>query len=78
MSTHIFGLTIAALVHASHAARKVDHAVTLVDHASHVIVVVDPRGRVIVRAAREYDEGELAVGERLAGTTNLSADTWPG
>lgn len=52
MSTHIFGLTVAALADASHAARTVDHAVTLVDDASHVIVVVDQRGGVTVRMAR--------------------------
>jgi hypothetical protein len=48
MSTHVFGLTIAMLADASHAARTVDRAVTLVDEASHV-VVVDKRGRVIMR-----------------------------
>lgn len=52
MSTHIFGLTVAALADASRAARTVDHAVTLVDDASHVIVVVDQRGRVTMRMAR--------------------------
>jgi hypothetical protein len=52
MSTHIFGLTVAALADASHAARTIDHAVTLVDDASHVIVVVDQRGRVTMRMAR--------------------------
>jgi len=52
MSTHIFGLTVAALADASHAARTVDHAVTLIDDASHVIVVVDQRGRVTMRMAR--------------------------
>ena len=51
MSTHIFGLTIAALTDASLAARTVDHAVTLVDDACHVIVVVDQRGRVTMRMA---------------------------
>jgi hypothetical protein len=50
MSTHIFGLTVTALADASLAARTVDHAVTLVDDASHVIVVVDQRGRVTMRA----------------------------
>jgi hypothetical protein len=51
MSTHILGLTVAALADASRAARTVDHAVTLVDDASHVIVVVDQRGRVTMRPA---------------------------
>jgi hypothetical protein len=41
MSTHIFGLTVAMLADASLAARTVDHAVTLVDDAARVIVVVD-------------------------------------
>jgi CBS-domain-containing membrane protein len=49
MSTHVFGLTVSTLADASRAARTVDHAVTLVDEASHVIVVVDQRGRVVVR-----------------------------
>lgn len=52
MSTHIFGLTVAALTDASLAARTVDHPVTLVDEMSHVIVVVDQRGRVTMRQAR--------------------------
>ena len=51
MSIHIFGLTVAALADASRAARTVDHAVTLVDDASHVNVVVDQRGRVTMRMA---------------------------
>jgi hypothetical protein len=49
MSTHVFGLTVATLADASRAARTVDHAVTLIDEASHVVVVVDPRGRVTMR-----------------------------
>jgi hypothetical protein len=49
MSTHVFGLTVATLADASRAARTVDHAVTLVDEASHMVVVVDQRGRVIMR-----------------------------
>ena len=51
LSTHNFGLTVAALADASHAARTVDHAVTLVDDAAHVIVVVDQQGRVTMRPA---------------------------
>ena len=51
MSTHIYGLTVGALADASRAARAVDHAVTLVDEASHVIVVVDQRGRVTMPPA---------------------------
>jgi hypothetical protein len=57
MSTHIFGLTVAALADASRAARAartVDHAVTLVDEASHMIVVVDQRGRVTMRPEERY------------------------
>jgi hypothetical protein len=54
MSTHIFGLTVAMLADVSRAARTVDHAVTLVDHASHVIVVVDQQGRVTMRPAERY------------------------
>lgn len=49
MSTHIFGLTVAALTAASRAARRVDRTVTLIDDAAHVIVVVDQQGRVMMR-----------------------------
>ncbi len=49
MSTHVYGLTLHLLADASRAARTVDHAVTLVDDASHVVVVIDQRGRVSVR-----------------------------
>jgi hypothetical protein len=49
MSTHVYGLTVNLLADASRAARTVDHAVTLVDDASHMIVVIDQRGRVSVR-----------------------------
>jgi hypothetical protein len=54
MSTHVHGLTVTVLADASRAARTVDHAVTLVDDASHVIVVVDQRGRVTVRPADRH------------------------
>ena len=54
MSTHIYGLTVGALADASRAARTVDHAVTLVDDASHVNVVVDQRGRVTMRPEERY------------------------
>jgi hypothetical protein len=50
MSTHVYGLTVDLLTNASAAARTVDHAVTLVDHATHMIVVIDQRGRVTVRS----------------------------
>jgi hypothetical protein len=49
VSTHVFGLTVATLADASRAARTVDHAVTLVDETSHMVVVVDQRGRVMMR-----------------------------
>ena len=49
MSTHVYGLTVNLLADASRAARTVDRAVTLVDDASHMIVVIDQRGRVSVR-----------------------------
>jgi hypothetical protein len=54
MSTHVFGLTVATLADASRAARTVDHAVTLVDEASHMVVVVDQRGRVTMRAQESH------------------------
>jgi hypothetical protein len=49
MSTHIDGLTVNILMDAFVAARTVDHNVTLVDDASHTVIVIDPRGRVTVR-----------------------------
>jgi hypothetical protein len=49
MSTHVYGLTVNMLADASRAARTVDQAVTLLDHATHTIVVIDQRGRVTVR-----------------------------
>jgi hypothetical protein len=51
MSIHVFGLTVAALMDASRAARVVDHAVSLVDDSSQVMVIVDQRGRVALRPA---------------------------
>lgn len=57
MSTHVFGLTVATLADASRAARTVHHAVTLVDEASHVVVVVDQRGRVIMRPQERHALG---------------------
>jgi hypothetical protein len=57
MSTHVFGLTIATLTDASRAARTVDHAVTLVDEASRVVVIVDPQGRVTMRPQEQRVPG---------------------
>ena len=54
MSTHVFGLTVATLADASRAARTIDRAVTLVDEVSHVVVVVDQRGRVIMRPQERH------------------------
>lgn len=51
MSTHVAGLDIATLTEASHMARTVDHAITLVDDVAHIIVVVDQRGCVTMRPA---------------------------
>ena len=50
MSTHVDGLTVNILIDAFVAARTVDHNVTLVDDASHTVLVIDPRGRVTVLA----------------------------
>jgi hypothetical protein len=49
MSTHVFGLTVGTLTDASHAARTVDRAVTLIDETTHMIVIVDQRGRITMR-----------------------------
>jgi hypothetical protein len=57
MSTHVFGLTVAKLADASRAARMVDRAVTLVDEASQIVVVVDPRGRVTMRPQERHAPG---------------------
>lgn len=57
MSTHVFGLTVATLADASRAARTIDQAVTLIDEASHVVVVVDQRGRVIMRPQERHTLG---------------------
>jgi hypothetical protein len=50
MGIHIYGVTVAALEDASRAARSVDHAVTLIDDAAHMVVIVDQRGRIVIRA----------------------------
>lgn len=57
MSTHIYGLTVTALADASLAARTIDHAVTLVDEATHMIVVVDQQGRVRMRPDGSFPPG---------------------
>jgi hypothetical protein len=57
MSTHVFGLTVATLADASRAARTVDHAVTLVDETSHMVIVVDQRGRVMMRPQEHQPVG---------------------
>jgi hypothetical protein len=57
MSIHLDGLTIGALTDASLTARTVDHAVTIVDDAARVVVVVDPRGRVRIRPDERVPSG---------------------
>jgi hypothetical protein len=57
MSTHVFGLTVGTLADASRAARTVDYAVTLLDEVSHVVVVVDQRGRAIMRPQEHHALG---------------------
>jgi hypothetical protein len=57
MSTQVFGLTVATLADASRAARTVGHAVTLVDETSHMVVVVDQRGRVTMRPREHQPVG---------------------
>jgi hypothetical protein len=49
MSMHVFGLTVGTLAAASRAARTVGRAVTLVDEASRVVIIVDQSGRVTMR-----------------------------
>ncbi len=49
MSTHVYGITVSLLADALRASRTVDHAVVLVDDASHMVVVIDQHGRVSVR-----------------------------
>jgi hypothetical protein len=50
MCTHVHGLTVTMLADAFLAARTVEHPVTLVDDATHTVVVIDQRGRVTPRA----------------------------
>ena len=50
------GITVTTLADASSVARSIDHAVTLVDDLSDVMVVVDQRGRVTMRP----EEGRVA------------------
>jgi hypothetical protein len=54
MGTHVYGLTVEMLTNASAAARTVDHAVTLIDDAAHIIVMVHQSGRVVVRADKAH------------------------
>ena len=49
MGVHVQGFTVGMLADASRAARRVDHVVTLVDDAAHLVVLVDKSGRVVVR-----------------------------
>jgi len=49
MGIHVYGLTVEMLADASRAARTVDRAVTLFDDLAHVVVLVDQRGRVVLR-----------------------------
>jgi hypothetical protein len=50
MGIHVFGVTDATLEDASRAARTLDHAVTLIDDSAHMVVLVDRRGRIVVRS----------------------------
>jgi hypothetical protein len=50
MGIHVYGVTVGTLEDASRAARTVDHAVTLIDDLAHIVVLVDQRGRVVIRA----------------------------
>jgi hypothetical protein len=47
--THVYGLRVSDLEHAWRAAATVDHAVSLVDDSSHTIVLVDQKGRLVIR-----------------------------
>jgi hypothetical protein len=51
MGIHVYGLTVELLADASRAARAVDDAVTLFDDLARIVVLVDQRGRVVVRPA---------------------------
>ena len=50
MGIHVYGVTVGTLQDASRAARTVDHAVTLVDDLAHMVVLVDQRGRIVIRS----------------------------
>jgi hypothetical protein len=49
MGIHVYGLSVGMLEDASRAARTVDHAVALIDDLAHLVVLVDQRGRVVIR-----------------------------
>jgi hypothetical protein len=53
--THVYGLRVTDLQTAWLRATTTDHAVSLVDDCSHTIVMVDQRGRVVVRPEERHE-----------------------
>jgi hypothetical protein len=49
MGIHVYGLSVGMLADASKAARTADRAVALIDDLAHLVVLVDQRGRVVIR-----------------------------
>jgi hypothetical protein len=54
--THVYGLRVTDLQNAWLRAVTTDHAVSLVDDQSHVIVVVDQQGRFVARPEERRGE----------------------
>jgi hypothetical protein len=50
MGIHVYGVTVGTLADASRAARMVDQVVTLIDDLAHMVVLVDQRGRIVIRS----------------------------
>jgi hypothetical protein len=50
MGVHVFGLTVGMLADAAQAARTADRSVLLIDDVAHVVVLIDQRGRLVVRS----------------------------
>jgi hypothetical protein len=50
MGVHVFGLSIGMLADAAQAARTADRSVLLIDDVAHVVVLIDQRGRLVVRS----------------------------
>ncbi len=55
MGIHVYGLTVGMLADASRAARTVERAVSLTDDLTHLVVLVDQRGHIVLRPENSTD-----------------------